>query len=104
MKIAGLMVTSTSNHAFSDAIETYYTGYLSFRYSYYLVELGVEESESYTNAILQKMTDGLLNNIAIQILGGLPSDASKQACCEAFSNFINEYMDFYHWYNTIIIA
>ena len=104
LKISSLVFNSTSNHAFSEAIDNYYTGWLPFRYSYYRNELGVERSESYAAAILQKMTEGFVNNIGVQILGGIPSNESKQACCEAFSDFIIEYEDFYHWYNTIIIA
>ncbi|MGN1302102.1 MAG: glycoside hydrolase domain-containing protein [Clostridia bacterium] len=105
IKIAELIENSDSNHAFSDAIELYYGGLgLPLRYSYYLEDFGVNESESYTTAISQKMTNGFVNSVGVQILGGIPSNEAKQACCEAFSNFIIEYYDFYRWFNSTIIA
>ncbi|MDO4283649.1 MAG: DUF1906 domain-containing protein [Clostridia bacterium] len=91
IRITEILMNATSNTPFSDAIAQYYLSDVELRYSYYLKDLDINLNLNLSNlksAIMNKMTGVFENIILIPYLGTLPSAESKDACYEAFAQYI----------------
>lgn len=90
IKIAEILQNINSEHPFSDAISQYYLNYSELRLSYYLTDIGTNSLElaNLKEAIKNKMTGLFENTILLPIIGTLPTNNSKEACCEAFAQYI----------------
>lgn len=90
IKVAQMLESSTSNHPVSDVLGQYFLNEAELRISYYLIDL-----EDYSldlsnlkSAIFNKMSGLFENTVLIPILGKPFNDAVKNACCEAFAQYI----------------
>ena len=104
IKIAQIASNNNSNHPLSSAIDSYYSTDYYTRFLNYGNDIGIQGLFPTATEISNKMTSGLASLIAYQVLGQLPSDDAKSACCQAFADFIQEYYDFQSWFSSIIIA
>lgn len=88
--IAEKLKNSTSSHPISDVFSEYFLQDAELRFSFYLNDLDYCELEltSLKEVIYEKMTGIFENVILTPILGGFPSNESKDACCEAFAQYI----------------
>ena len=90
IKIAQMLQNSTSSHPVSDVFGQYFLNEAELRISYYLMDLeGYSlDLSNLKSAIFNKMSGLFENTVLIPILGEPFNGAVKNACCEAFAQYI----------------
>lgn len=90
IKIGKMLKSSTGIHPLSDILNQYYSTNAEQRISYFLLDLenvNIDFSNLST-AIFNKMSGVFENTILIPILGVALDGAVKNACCDAFAQYI----------------
>lgn len=90
IQIAKLLENTTSNHPVSEAFSKYFLNDAELRISNYLMDLDNVSLDlsNLKNTILNKMSGVLENAILVPVLGEPFNGAVKDACCEAFAQYI----------------
>lgn len=90
IQIAKLLENTTSNHPISEAFSKYFLNDAELRISNYLMDLDNVSLDlsNLKNTILNKMSGVLENEILVPVLGEPFNEDVKDACCEAFAQYI----------------
>lgn len=90
IKIAQILQNPSQVHPFSSALEEYYLNYAQYRIAYYLLDLNNVSLnlEDLKNAIQNKMSGIFENTILIPLLGQTINANVKDACYQAFAEYI----------------
>ncbi len=89
IKIAELIEGSTSrDYAFAAAFKDYYENYVDNRYYYLLKDIECSANLTSIKNVVKSKMSGPLSPLLMKVLGHDPSDETREACCNAFANYI----------------